>query len=100
MAQRRRARPPQWFTWTMLAGGEEQSITWTDGVLTGDGWLIAEFLEGAQNPPTMLHPVPYSSCGDWRADPIVAENILMRIGGFIRRETNIRRTRWVEGRVY
>lgn len=100
MARRSRTRPPQWFTWIMLAGGEEQTITWTDGVLSGDGWLIAEFLEGAEFPPMTLHPIPYSPSGDWRADPIVAQNILMRIGSFIRFETNIPAPDRVEGRIY
>lgn len=97
---KRKARAPQWFTWTMLAGGEEQSITWTDGVLTGDAELIGVFLEAAKHIPGTIDPWPYSTGQGWRADPMVAQWVLGRIGPLIHAKTNIRKPRGVRGRIY
>ncbi len=100
MAQSRKARPPQWFTWTLLVGCSKQTITWTDGVLTGDAWLVAEFLEGAKHIPSTIDPWPYSTGGDWKGDWIVAQWVLNTIGMVMHTETNISPPQWVDGRIY
>jgi len=90
----------KYFTWTIRVEGEDRTITWQNGKLSGDSALIAAFLEGAKHVRAIIDPIPYSSSAGWQADPIVAQYILSRIGLLIRAKTNIRPPRWVPGRVY
>ncbi len=98
---RRKVRRRDWFfAWTITMDGVERTIRWRNGKLSGDAALIAAFLEGAKHVPATIDPIPYSSGAGWRADPIVAQFILNRIGRAAHFDTNIPPPRWVEGRVY
>jgi hypothetical protein len=80
--------------------GEDRTITWRDGRLSGDPVLIATFLMSAMDVPPTIDPWPYSSGRGWKADPLVAQWILLQIGPFVHEESNIRWPYWVDGRVY
>lgn len=89
-----------YFTWTIRMGGAERTITWRDGTLSGDAFLIAVFLEYAKDVPGTIDPIPYSSAAGWQADSIVAQYILLQIGRPIRTRTNIPAPDWPEDVVY
>jgi hypothetical protein len=93
-------RRGRWLTMVITYRGEDRTITWRAGKLSGDPVLISAFLDGAEAVPGTIDPWPYSSGAGWRADPLVAQWIMLQIGPCVHQASNIRWPRWVKGRVY